>query len=96
MVLFDPKVLKPRQTLPIACAAVRTFIRKEVAKRNLPLDKRFAYYLLAATGICVVPASDFRSPYPGFRITTLDRDPLRRNRVYRSLSASVQRYLDAY
>ena len=93
MALFDPKVLNARQTLPVACAAVRAFIRKAVAKRNLPLDKRFAYYLLAATGICVVPASDFTSPYPGFRITTLDRNPSRRDRVYRTLSAAVQRYL---
>ncbi|MCX6992938.1 MAG: pyridoxal phosphate-dependent aminotransferase [Kiritimatiellaeota bacterium] len=93
MALFDPKALNARQTLPIANAAVRAFIRKAVAKRNLPLDKRFAYYLLAATGICVVPATDFNSPYPGFRITTLDRNPSRRDRVYRTLSASIQRYL---
>ena len=93
MALFDPKALNARQTLPVACAAVRAFIRKAVAKRNMPLDKRFAYYLLAATGICVVPASDFTSPYPGFRITTLDRNPSRRDRVYRTLSAAVQRYI---
>ncbi|MFH1970570.1 MAG: pyridoxal phosphate-dependent aminotransferase [Verrucomicrobiota bacterium] len=93
MALFDPKALNARQTLPVACAAVRAFIRKAVAERTMPLDKRFAYYLLAATGICVVPASDFTSPYPGFRITTLDRNPSRRNRVYRTLSAAVQRYL---
>lgn len=93
MALFDPKALKARQTLPIARAAVRAFIRKAAAEQTPPLDKQFAYYLLAATGICVVPASDFESPYPGFRITTLDRNPSRRNRVYRSLSAAVQRYL---
>jgi alanine-synthesizing transaminase len=94
MALFEPKALNVRQTLPIACAAARAFIRQAVAKRNLPPDKRFAYYLLAATGICVVPASDFTSPYPGFRITTLERNPSRRDRVYRALSAAVQRYLD--
>ncbi|MBU0714234.1 MAG: pyridoxal phosphate-dependent aminotransferase [Verrucomicrobia bacterium] len=93
MALFNPKVLNARQTLPIACAAVRAFIRKAVAKPNLPLDKRFAYYLLASTGICVVPATDFASSNPGFRITTLDRNPSRRDRVYRTLSASIQRYL---
>lgn len=93
MALFDPKALNARQTLPIKRASLRAFIRQAVAKRNLPLDKRFAYYLLAATGICVVPASDFKSPYPGFRITTLDRNPAWRNRVFRLLSAAVQRYL---
>ena len=93
MALFEPKALNARQTLPVACAAVRAFIRKAVAKPNLPLDKRFAYYLLAATGICVVPASDFTSPFPGFRITTLDRNPSRRDRVYRTLAAAIERYL---
>ena len=93
MARFEPKALNARQTLPVANAAVRAFIRKTVAQRDMPPDKRFAYYLLAATGICVVPATDFASPYPGFRITTLDRNPARRNRVYRTLSAAVQRYL---
>lgn len=93
MPLFDAKALNARQSLPIACAAVRNFIRKTVADRSLALDKRFAYYLLAATGICVVPASDFNAPYLGFRITTLDRNPAHRNQVYRKLSAAVQQYL---
>ncbi len=93
MALFDPKMLNARQTLPIACPAVRTFIRKAVAKPNMPLDKRFAFYLLAATGICVVPATDFATTCPGFRITTLDRDPSHRDRVYRTLSESIKHYL---
>ncbi|MBI2438926.1 MAG: pyridoxal phosphate-dependent aminotransferase, partial [Lentisphaerae bacterium] len=75
MVLFEGEKLKRRQKLRIALAAVRAFIRMAVARRTMPLDKQFAYYLLAATGICVVPASDFGSPYPGFRITTLERNP---------------------
>ncbi|MFA5042669.1 MAG: pyridoxal phosphate-dependent aminotransferase [Kiritimatiellia bacterium] len=91
--LFAPKTLNARQTLPISSSAARAFIRKTVAKPHLPLDKRFAYYLLAATGICVVPASDFTSPYPGFRITTLERNRSRRDRVYRTLAAAVRRYL---
>jgi aspartate/methionine/tyrosine aminotransferase len=91
--LFAPRTLNARQSLSVPCAATRAFIRKAVAAGKLPLDKRFAYYLLAATGICVVPAGDFNSPFPGFRITTLDRNPSHRDRVYRSLSQAVQRYL---
>ena len=93
MVLFDRKLLNARQTLPIACAATRAFIRKAVARRDMPLDKRFAYFLLASTGICVVPATDFATTLPGFRITTLDRNPSHRDRVYRTLSASIRHYL---
>ncbi len=93
MALFKDGALNPRQTLPIPCAAVRQHIERLTAVPGLPLDKRFAFYLLAATGICVVPASDFESPWPGFRVTTLDRDPGRRVEVYRALSRAIGQYL---
>ena len=74
-ILFNEGVLNGRQALPIANAKAADFIRRLVADPTMPLDKRFAYYLLAATGICIVPASDFDCPWPGFRVTTLERDP---------------------
>ncbi len=92
-VLFENNALKPRQTLPIANAAVRRHIEQLVAAPGLPMDKRFAFYLLAATGICVVPATDFESPWPGFRVTTLDRDPARRAEIYSALSRAAAQYL---
>ncbi|MBI2441978.1 MAG: pyridoxal phosphate-dependent aminotransferase [Lentisphaerae bacterium] len=93
MALFAEKALKRHQTLKIARESVRAFIRQSLERRAMPLDKQFAYYLLAATGICVVPASDFGSPYPGFRVTTLERNPVRRDRVYRYLANAIHRYL---
>jgi len=59
----------------------------------MPLDQRFTYYLLASTGICVVPASGFFSPYHGFRLTTLDRDEARRKDTYARLSRAVTEYI---
>jgi len=93
--IFAPGVLKPGQTLPIQNTEVRTLIEKITADPSLPLDKRFAYYLLASTGICVVPASSFFSPYFGFRITTLYRDKQKRAEIYKKLSDSVQEYLNS-
>ncbi len=92
-ILFEEGALKGGQTLPVTHAAAADFVRRLTAGPDLPLDKRFAYYLLAATGICVVPASDFESPYPGFRVTTLERDPAKRDRIYRRLAEAVTRYL---
>ncbi len=94
-ILFNEGVLNGRQALPVANAQAADFIRRLAADPALPLDKRFAYYLLAATGICVVPASDFDSPWPGFRVTTLERDPARRDETYRRLAESIARYLSA-
>ena len=92
-VLFDEGVLNEHQSLPIADLKVADFIRRRAAVPQTPLDKRFAYYLLAATGICVVPATDFESPAPGFRITTLERNPDHRDRTYRRLAAAIVQYL---
>ncbi len=92
-ILFEDGILNERQILPIANAKAVELIRRLTAHPKMPLDKRFAYYLLAATGICVVPATDFDSPYPGFRITTLERDPARRDQTYQRLAEAVTLYL---
>ena len=93
MPLFEEGVLNNKQTLPIANEAARKYIEGEVAKPGFPLDKRFTYYLLASTGICVVPASGFFSPYHGFRLTTLDRDDERRKKNYATLTKAIEDYI---
>lgn len=95
MPLFKDGALNGKQTLPIANEAVRKYIEKEVAAENFPLDKRFCYYVLAATGICIVPSSGFFSPFPGFRLTTLDRDPVRRKNTYETLVRAVNEYVES-
>jgi alanine-synthesizing transaminase len=93
MPLFEDGVLNDKQTLEIENDAVRDYVEKEVARPDMPLDQRFTYYLLAKTGICVVPATGFFSPYNGFRLTTLDRDEERRKDTYSKLSAAIDEYL---
>lgn len=93
MPVFKPGALNDRQTLPIANAKIKKFIEEKTGQPNFPLDKRFTYYLLAATGIVTVPASDFYCPQPGFRVTTLDRDPKRRKQTYQTLTKAIQTHL---
>jgi aspartate/methionine/tyrosine aminotransferase len=93
MPLFDDDILNDKQTLFIANPEARAYIEQQVSQPDFPLDKRFCYYLLGATGICVVPASDFFSPYSGFRLTTLDRDESRRTDTYTRLSQAIEQYL---
>jgi alanine-synthesizing transaminase len=93
MPTFKEGALNHRQTLPIKNSAAREYIEHELAQSNVPPDKRFAYYLLASTGICVVPASGFFSPVPGFRITTLERDQGKLKQTYTTLSFAVSDYL---
>jgi aspartate/methionine/tyrosine aminotransferase len=86
-------MLNDRQTLPIPNPEARKFIEHEVARPGTAPDKRFAYYLLAATGICVVPATGFYSPHPGFRVTTLERNPQKLRETYTRLAAAIKEYV---
>ncbi len=95
MPIFEPGVLNEHQTLPIRNPRVKEYIEMETSQPDTPLDKRFAYYLLASTGICVVPASGFSSPAPGFRITTLEREESCLKDTYTRLSQAVHDYLNS-
>lgn len=92
MPLFKEGVLNDRQTLPIQNPQVKAYIEEQVSRPDFPLDQRFTYYLLATTGVCVVPASGFFSPYSGFRLTTLDRDEARRAKTYESVLGAIEQY----
>jgi aspartate/methionine/tyrosine aminotransferase len=95
MPLFKEGVLNNRQTLPVKNLKTKEYIESLTGSASLPLDKRFTYYLLANTGIVTVPASDFYSPFPGFRVTTLDRDPARRKNTYTRLVNAVTQYIQS-
>jgi alanine-synthesizing transaminase len=90
-ILFKPGVLKPHQTLKIENAGARKLV--ESMTGDIALDKRFVYYVLAATGICVVPISSFCSDLLGFRVTLLEEDPKKMEWLYARLKAAIGEYL---
>ncbi len=72
-IIFRDGVLKPHQTAAIENPDVRKLV-ESWTEGDLPLDKRFVYFLLAAKGVCVVPMSSFCSDLDGFRVTLLEED----------------------
>ena len=50
---FESGLLTDKQTLPITNDDVRTTVETMVAGPDISPDKRFVYYLLGATGVCV-------------------------------------------
>ena len=92
-VMFDDGVLNDSQYLPIDNSSVRAHIEKIV--NNVEVDKRFVYYLLGATGICVVPLSGFCCGRKGFRITLLEMDDAKRNTTWTRLRQAIRLYLDS-
>ncbi len=92
-VVFEPGAINGDRTLTVATAETRELVEGLVA--SAPDDLRFVYYLLASTGICVVPLRGFNSELNGFRFTLLEHDDARRARMLRVLREAVGAYVTA-
>lgn len=90
-VVFKPGVLTAEQSLPIENPKARALI--EEAVRDVPVDKRFVYYLMGSAGICVTPLCGFHSSLEGFRMTLLRVDDDVRRDTLRRLTEALQEYL---
>ena len=94
-VVFKKDRLSDQQSLPIEIDEVRTLVENLVNEPKVALDKRFVYYLLASTGICVVPLSSFCTMEQGIRITLLERDEQEFRRIFQTLGESITAYLNS-
>jgi len=92
--VFNEAVLNSRQTLPIEHDDVKEYIEKLIAG-NIDFDKRFVYYLLGSTGICVVPLSSFSTALPGFRMTLLEKDPSKFEHIVRTIAEKIVQYIES-
>lgn len=90
-VLFQEGILNGTQKLEIADQGVREYIEEKV--KGVEVDKRFVYYLLGATGICVVPLTGFCCTRKGFRITLLETDDEKRRWTWNSIVKAVEEYV---
>lgn len=91
-VVFRKGALNDKQKLEIKNARVRKFIEEKTANGIAP-DKRFVYYLMGATGICVVPLTGFNCALPGFRATLLETDESKFEWIYETIAEKIKEYL---
>jgi alanine-synthesizing transaminase len=91
-VCFEDGALTSRQTLPIENAEVKKLVESLVSPPGTSLDKRFVYYLLGATGICVVPLTSFATYLQGFRVTLLERDEDVFRHVFTTIAEAMTQY----
>jgi len=92
-IVFKEGTLTFDQTLAIQNPEVKALIEQWV--EDVSLDFRFVYYLLGATGICVVPISSFCSDLRGFRVTLLEEDEELLKKTFTMLKKSIRAYLDS-
>lgn len=92
-VVFKEGVLTASQKLSVPHSAVAEYVESCITA-DFSHDKRFVYYLMAATGLCVVPLmSGFNSTYYGFRFTLLDPSPENFKKNIESLRRAIKSYL---
>jgi alanine-synthesizing transaminase len=92
--VFNESVMNNRQTLPIAQPEIKSYI-ENLVNDKIEFDKRFVYYLLGSTGICVVPLTSFFTSLQGFRMTLLDKDPDNFEAVVRKIADKIVEYIDS-
>jgi alanine-synthesizing transaminase len=92
-IVFDENLLSPNQRLPIEDEGLQKLLDTWLDEPEMPLDKRFVYYLLASERICVVPISSFCSDLRGFRVTLLEENEEVFKNTFIRLGQAIQRYL---
>ncbi|MBE9520671.1 MAG: pyridoxal phosphate-dependent aminotransferase [Proteobacteria bacterium] len=94
-VVFEDGMLNNKQTLPIENVEVRSHIESLVNQPGVSDDKRFVYYLLGATGVCVVPLSSFATELQGFRSTLLETNEEMFTKIFKIIAESIKEYLSS-
>lgn len=92
IVFTDKNKLNNKQKLKIKNDKVKKFI-EEKTNGDISPDKRFVYYLMGATGICVVPLTGFNCDLLGFRVTLLETDEKKFEWIYNTLAEKIKEYL---
>jgi len=92
-VCFEWGILTASQTLSIDNKEIREMVELLVSPPDTSMDKRFVYYLLGATGICVVPLTSFATDLHGFRITLLERNEEEFYKIFSTIARSIRQYL---
>ncbi len=90
-VVFEEGRLNDRQRLEVKSAELARFIEERT--QGVAPDKRFVYWLLAATGICVVPLTGFACDLQGFRMTLLESSDEKRSWILASVAEAIRHYL---
>ncbi len=94
-VCFEEGILSSSQTLAIENKEVKGMIEELVAPEDTALDKRFVYYLLGSTGVCVVPLTSFATKINGFRITLLETDEEEFEKIFSTVAIAIESYLNS-
>lgn len=92
-IAFKDGILNNKQRLAIKKPDIKRIV--ETASKEVAPDKRFVYYLLGATGICLVPLSGFCCTRYGFRITFLENDEQKFKWIFNTVKDKIEEYINS-
>lgn len=95
-VVFEPGRLNGHQQLPIENPRIKSIVEELTAAPGIQPDRRMVYYVLGATGICLVPLTSFSTEHQGFRMTLLETDTAEFEQMLDKLSSAVEAYLESH
>lgn len=90
-IVFKNDALKSGQYLSTSDHAIKRLLDQWITD-DMEFDKRFAYYLLAVEGVCVVPLSSFHSALKGFRVTLLEENEELLKKIFSKIKRSIIAY----
>jgi aspartate/methionine/tyrosine aminotransferase len=93
-IIFKEGILKSHQSIKIKSPDIKSLVESWV-NHDIALDKRFVYYLLGATGVCVVPISSFCSELEGFRVTLLEEDEKQLTEIFQAIADGIQEFVNS-
>lgn len=93
-IVFKDGILHPTQYMNSSDPNVLRLLEQWI-QPGLPLDKRFAYYLLATTGVCIVPLSSFHSHLFGFRVTLLEENGDLLITIFEKIRDAIEEYCNS-
>lgn len=93
-IIFRKGTLTATQRLKTSSDAIEKLVNGWT-DQDIPLDKRFVYFLLAAKGVCVVPISSFCSELQGFRVTLLEEDEEVLTETFTAIRDGITEYLNS-
>ena len=81
----------PHRTLESVNKDVRLYL-DQLELASIPADFQFAYELMGAEGVCVVPLTGFSSDVTGFRMTLLQEDDAIFNQTLKKIARAIKGY----
>ena len=94
-IIFKPEYLDNIKEISISNAEAKALYDSwlDSEEEAIAADKRFAYNLLAAKGVCVVPISTFCSDLLGFRVTLLEEDENIFEETFKRIGEGIYEFL---